>query len=311
MHKINQLESLKILKAVVECGNFSSAAQRLKVTPAWVSKSIERLETYLGTCLFKRSTRCLTITPDGEHCYQQGLLLLERWESLEANMSFCCKKPKGKLSINAPVSWGIYKLKEILVDFINLYPDIQLDIKLNDQHINVLEEGYDLVLRLTPQLADSSLLCRKLTSYPFIACATSSYLQKNGKPQHPDDLKQHSCLVYSLPDKVTQWKFFTHDSTVSIYPNIYLESNNSMVLHAALTADKGIAMIPEFIVEDELKSGQLERVLPDYQTATLNLFFLRHGNREMSYPLQILHDFLYNYFNPMDDNKTLSLPKAG
>lgn len=289
---INQLESLKVLKAVVECGSFTAASQRLNISAARVSKSIERLEIELGTVLFNRSTRHMQMTDSGEHCYTNALNLINQWQDLKEGLVESQVNPRGKLRISVPMTWGLAKLPLLIDAFMLKYPEIKLDVQLSDQHVNVLPEQFDLVLRLTPTLSDSTLLCRKITSYQLVACASPAYLEKRGEPQHPIDLKSHSCLMYSQPGVVRKWKFIVERKSVDVYLEPLLLSNNSKLLHSALLAGQGIALIPDFIVTEDLAKGRLIPILQDFQTTSLNLYSLRPGNRMPSHRLKVLHDYL-------------------
>lgn len=292
MPKINQLESLKVFKSVVECGSFTAAAKQLDVSTAWVSKSIERLEVRLGITLFQRSTRQMRITKNGEHCYARGLLLLNQWQELEEDLAQSHESPTGKLRISVPMSWGLSQFGAVLTAFMEQYPEIMLDIRLSDRHVNVLEEKYDLVLRLTYQLSDSSLLCRKITSYRRVACAAPAYLERHGEPQHPQELNSYACLMYTLPGMPKKWQFTKGRQLVDTYLEPRLVSNNSILLHSALLAGHGIALIPEFIVAKDLQERRLIPILQDFETPVLNLYSLRAANKRTSYRLKLLHNFL-------------------
>ena len=295
MSGINQLESLKVLKAVVECGSFTSAAQRLNISAARVSKSIERLEIELGTMLFNRSTRHMQITDSGERCYMRALHLINQWQDLKEELVESQETPKGKLRISVPMTWGLAKLVPLLDDFMLKYPEIHLDIQLNDQHVNVLTEQFDLVLRITPQLVDSALICKKITSYQLVSCASPSYINANGEPEHPMDLKQHACLMYDLPGTPHKWHFNEGRKSLEVYIEPLLLSNSSKLLHAALLAGRGIGMIPDFMISDDLATGRLVPLLQNFQTLTMNLYSLRPADRMPSHRLTGFHEYLCDH----------------
>lgn len=293
MAGINQLESLKIFKAVVESGSFTAAGQRLGVSTARVSKAIERLEAELATTLFIRSTRHMQITESGERCYRHALALLGQWKELKDELVETHASPRGKLRISVPMSWGLCKFAPLLAEFMEAYPEITLDVQMTDQHVNVLEGEYDLVLRLTYQLADSALLCQRITGYRFVACAAPAYLARHGEPLHPQDLRQHACLLYNLQGTPKKWQFLEGARPVDVYIEPRLQSNNSKLFHAALVAGQGITLIPEFVVTDDLKTGRLVPVLASFGTPILTLYSLRPRDHMASHRLKLLHDFLY------------------
>ncbi len=295
MTKINQLDSLKVFKTVVESGSFSAAAKRLDISAARVSKSIERLEAELETTLFHRSTRQMQITDSGEACYQKALVLLNQWTTLKDELVETQEKPKGKLRISIPMTWGLSQFAPILAEFMAAYPDIHLDIQMNDQHVNVLEGEYDLVLRLTQQLSDSSLLCQRITSYSFIACAAPAYIEKHGIPQHPSELIEHDCLSYNLPGTAIKWLFYDGKKSLEVHMEPKLKSNNSQLFHGALLAGLGICQVPEFLVTDDIASGRLVPILQEFDAPILNLYTLRPKDRRATYRLKLLNDFLQRH----------------
>ncbi|WP_415902975.1 LysR substrate-binding domain-containing protein [Neptuniibacter sp. QD29_5] len=303
MSNINQLESLKVLKAVVENGSFTAASKKLNLSTARVSKAIERLESELGTVLFHRSTRHMQITDDGERCYARAINLINQWQDLKEELIESQHSPKGNLRIGVPMTWGLSELAPILDEFILKYPDIRLDVQLNDQHVNVLEEDLDLVLRLTHQLIDSSLICRKLTEYRLIPCASPAYIKDHGEPQHPLELKEHACLMYNLAGNTRKWRFFKGQKPIDVYLEPLLLSNNSELFHSTLLAGRGIALIPEFVVSDDLNSQRLVPILKNFDTLTLNLYSLRPGSRTPSSRLQVFHDFLCKHLKKVNTTK--------
>ncbi len=292
MPRINQLESLKVLKAVVECGSFTAAAARLNISAARVSKSIEQLEFNLEAVLFNRSTRQMQITDSGKHCYNRALVMIKQWQDLKEQLVESQQSTKGNLRISAPMSWGLDILAPIIEAFMQQYPDITLDVQLSDQQVNVLEGQFDLVLRLTNQLSDSNLICRKITNYQFITCASPSYLAAHGEPKEPSQLQDHCCLMYTLPGATRKWQFIKGRKSIDVYLKPQLISNNSKLLHTALLSGRGIALIPEFMVIKDLAAAQLMPILKDYSTKDLNLYSLRPSNSMPSHRLKVFHDFL-------------------
>jgi len=292
MTKINQLESLKVLKAVVECGSFTAAAARLNVSAARVSKSIEQLECNLDTVLFNRSTRQMQITDSGRHCYNRALEMINQWQDLKEQLVESHQSTAGNIRISAPMSWGLEILAPIIDSFMAKHPEITLDVQLSDQQVNVLEGQFDLVLRLANQLSDSNLICRKITNYQFIACATPSYLTKYGVPTEPRQLQGHACLMFTLPGATRKWQFFKGRKPIDVYVKPHLLSNNSKLLHTALLSGRGIAFIPEFLVAKDLAAAALTPLLEDFSSKDLNLYSLRPSNRMPSHRLKIFHDYL-------------------
>jgi len=294
MSKINQLESLKVLKAVVEGGSFTAAGKRLNLSVARISKSIERLEEELNAKLFIRSTRHMQLTDSGERCYGYALKLLEQWRGLTDELVDTQSKPKGKIKISVPMSWGLCVFSTVLAKFMTKYPLISVDVHMSDMHVNVIEGEFDLVLRLTNKLEDSALLCKKLKTYQFTACASPEYLEKFGLPILPEELKGHRCLVYSQQGSRRKWQFIKNQKVIDVYIDTHLHSNNSSLFTETLLAHQGIALIPSFVVENEILSGNLIPILTDYSTHELNLYSLRPADHMLPMRLKLFTDFLYN-----------------
>nr|WP_067287277.1 LysR family transcriptional regulator [Marinobacterium profundum] len=289
MATLNQLESLRIFRAIVEAGNFTAAAQRLNCTPAWVSKTVNRLEAELDNTLLQRSTRHIRLTSAGERCYQHAVQLLDGWKALEDDLSQDRQLAAGKVRISMPMSWGLSYFAGMATRFMQQYPDIELDAQLGDEFVSVQEERYDLVLRLASELSDSSLICQRLATYQHIACAAPAYIERHGQPATPTDIARHRCLVFCRGAQISPWRF--NDGQV-VYPPTRMQSNNSLLLREALVAGEGIALIPEFLVTEDIKLGRLAPVLREYQSPPLHLYALMVKMPHRPYPLQLFRQFL-------------------
>ncbi|UTW11730.1 LysR family transcriptional regulator [Marinobacterium rhizophilum] len=292
MAALNQLESLRIFRAVVECGNFTAAAKRLDCTTAWVSKAINRLEAELENTLFQRSTRHIRLTAAGERCYQHALHLLDGWKALEDDLSREKQVAAGRLNISIPMSWGLSCFGALSTQFMQRYPGIELNVQLSDDYVNVLEDRFDLVLRLATELSDSSLICQRLASYRHITCAAPAYLERYGRPSSPSELGQHQCLVFARASQASPWRFRHGMQRQDIYPSARMVSNNSMLLRQALLAGEGIAFMLDFLVDEDLAAGRLVPLLQEFQAAPLNLYALMVKTSHQPYPLQLLRQFL-------------------
>lgn len=303
MSKINQLESLRVLKSVVEGGSFTAAAKHLNLTVARISKSIERLEVELNTTLFIRSTRHMQLTDSGERSYRYAIKLLEQWRGLTDELTESHSKPKGKLKISVPMSWGLCVFSRILAKFMAEQSEIFVDVHMSDQHVNVIEGEYDLVLRLTNKLEDSSLLCKKLKMYKFIVCASPEYLTKYGTPLTPQELKNYACLIYSQQGDRRKWQFSKEQKEINVHIEPRLQSNNSALFRESLLAHQGIALIPEFMVERDISSGKLVPILTDYRHQPLNLYALRPADHLLPLRLKLFNEFLYRELKPINPEK--------
>lgn len=297
MSKINQLESLRVLKTVVEFGSFSAAAKQLNLSVARVSKSVSSLESELAAKLFVRSTRHLQPTDNGMRCYQYAIKMLEEWSHLTDEVTEAQFKPQGNIKISVPMTWGVGVFSTIAAKFMVRYPDINLDVFMTDTYVNVIEGDYDLVLRLASELEDSTLLCKKLKSYRFIACASPDYLKNNPPLNAVEDLHRHKCLAFSQEGSNPKWEFIKDNKRVTHYVNVHLKSNNSILLKDALLSHVGIAVVPDFVVGDYIESGELVPVLQGYKTKDLNLYSLRVVDQLLPKRLQLFIQYISDELN--------------
>lgn len=236
----------------------------------------------------------MQLTDSGERCYRAALKLLEEWRGLTDELVETQSQPKGKIRISVPMSWGLCVFSTILAKFMAKYPMISVDVHMSDIHVNVIEGDFDLVLRLTNKLEDSALLCKKLKTYQYTACASPQYIEKFGLPVLPEELKSHACLVFSQQGSKRKWQFIKNQKLIDVYINPHLHSNNSALFKEVLLAHQGIALVPEFVVENEILLGKLIPVLSDYSTHELNLYSLRPADHMQPMRLKLFTDFLHN-----------------
>lgn len=292
MSKINQLESLRVLKSVVERGSFTAASKALHLTVARVSKSIERLEIELGVTLLNRSTRHMQLTAAGEECYQNANQLLDQWQTLSDTLADSQSRPKGRLKVSVPMSWGLCVLPKILSTFMEKFPHVLIDLQMNDEYVNVLEQDFDLALRLTTTLEDSSLICKRATNYRFTLCASPLYFNNRTTPTTPEALREHDCLVFSLNSTQYKWRFMQNSRPIDIHITPRLLANNSLILKESLLSGIGIGYIPEFIVADKVATGELVELLPNYEKHQVGLFSIRPAHRKTPQRLRIFMEHL-------------------
>ena len=278
------LELMGLFATVVEQGSFTRAAELLGMPKSSVSQKISRLESQLGVRLFQRTTRRLSLTPQGElyveHC--QGLLALARSANLA--MARLRSAPAGRVRITAPEATGTLLLGRILAEFRALYPEVVLELTLSDEQLDLVGEGYDLALRAAP-LKDSSLICRRIGQVARHLVAAPAYLAAHGMPQQLSELGRYACLVHSAmpvwPLQEGGWR-----------PQGACVSNSLLALRGMALHDGGIALLPHHVWEGALAAGRLQKVLPD-QPIPANPFYLIYPSREHLAPaLRTLMDFV-------------------
>ncbi|KXU81072.1 LysR family transcriptional regulator [Aeromonas enteropelogenes] len=279
-----ELELMGLFATVVEQGSFTRAAELLGMPKSSVSQKISRLESQLGVRLLQRTTRRLSLTPQGEiyveHC--RGLLTLARCANLA--MARLRSAPAGRVRITAPEATGTLLLGPILAEFRALYPEVVLELTLSDEQLDLVGEGYDLALRAAP-LKDSSLICRRIGEVARYLVASPGYLARHGMPQRLAELAHHVCLVHTAlpvwPLQEGGWR-----------PQGACASNSLLALRELALHDGGIALLPQHVCESGLASGKLQKILPMIPIPT-NPFYLIYPSREHLAPaLRSLMDFV-------------------
>ncbi|MEM0548881.1 MULTISPECIES: LysR family transcriptional regulator [Aeromonas] len=278
------LELMGLFATVVEQGSFTRAAELMGMPKSSVSQKISRLEAQLGVRLLQRTTRRLSLTPQGEvyveHC--QGLLTLARSANLA--MARLRSAPAGRVRITAPEATGTLLLGRILAEFRALYPEVVLELTLSDEQLDLVGEGYDLALRAAP-LKDSSLICRRIGQVPRHLVAAPAYLAAHGMPQQLSDLGRYACLVHSA---LPLWPL--HEG--GWRPQGACISNSLLALRELAINEGGIALLPHHVCEGDLASGRLQKVLPELAVPP-NPFYLIYPSREHLAPaLRTLMDFV-------------------
>lgn len=260
---MQDLASLAVFARVVEAGGFSAAAGSLGLSKSAVSKQVSRLEARLGIRLLNRTTRRLSLTEAGALFYEGCQRMVAEAEAAEAAVTHLAAAPRGTLRVNAPVSFAMLHLAPILPELMESCPELSIDLTLNDRRVDLVEEGYDVALRIG-RLGDSSLIARRLAPSRSLLCAAPAYLERHGTPQRPEDLTGHNCLIYSYQAEGALWRFQGPEGAVSVRVTGRLQVNNGDVLCAAMQAGGGVGRLPTFIAGDALRAGRLLRLLPDW-----------------------------------------------
>ncbi|MBF0155316.1 MAG: LysR family transcriptional regulator [Magnetococcales bacterium] len=294
---MDRLACMESFVRVVESGSFAAAARKSGLSRSAVSKYIETLESHLGVRLINRTTRQLHLTTEGELYYPYCRRILEDVDEAEQSVSHLHATPRGLLRVSAPVSFGTRYLAPATADFLLKYPGIELDLVLNDRFVDLIEEGFDLAVRIGT-LEDSTLMARRLTTTRLIPCASPTYLAKHGKPTTPADLTRHVCLLYSYTASPNVWRFRHQGEEHSVRITGPLRANNGEALCAAARAGLGVALLPGFLVDEELRLGVLEPLLTDYSLPTIGIHAVCPSNRHLSTKVREFIDFLASRFRP-------------
>ncbi len=264
--RLPDLEAWAIFASVVEYRSFSGAAEAIGVSKATVSKAVTRLEAHLGQSLFHRTSRRLTLTENGKALAEHAARILAEANAAEEAALDAASAPTGLVRVAAPMSLGLLAIAPVIADFLVLNPGIEIDLHLSDARVDIVAEGFDIALRIAT-LPDSSLRSRKLADMRMHVVAAPAYLALHGRPAHPGQLGEHRCFAYT--NVTSPWRFVGPDGTeVSVRLNGPLATNSGEAMLPALRRGLGIAMLPEFIVAEDLRAGRIEIILADWAPHT-------------------------------------------
>jgi len=289
---VHALTDIAVFVAVVDRGSFTAAAHSLALSKAAVSKYVSRLEERLGARLLQRTTRRLTLTEAGAALYDGSARALEQISSVEDAVMGLSGVPRGKLRVTAPLYFGSTFLVPTVERFLVRYPDIQLELDLNNRIVDLVAERYDVGIRIST-LASSSLVARRLARSGIVTVASPAYLDARGTPRIPQDLREHNCLGYSLELTPGEWQFRNSDGeNFGVRVNGNLVCNSDEILKQAAVDSLGIARFPELFVTDELESGKLLRILTDYDLSPGALYAVFPTRVNLAPKVRVFVDFL-------------------
>lgn len=294
------LSGISVFVSVVETGSFTAAAGKLGQSKSAISKQVTKLEQRLGAQLLARTTRRLSLTEVGQAFYERCRRIIDEAEEAELAVSNLQQVPRGQLRLSAPFSFGVAYLTCALPDFMAQVPDLKVDIDFNDRRVDIVDEGFDMAIRIG-QLPDSSLIARKISSSRILTVAAPAYWKANGVPQHPEDIASHNCLTYAYMATPNSWHFHDPDQPgqeMSVRVRGTLSSNNGNALTEAAAAGLGVVHTPGFICGQHLRSGALVEVLQDYEPEPVGIYAIYPPNRHLSAKVRSFIDFLSARFGP-------------
>lgn len=284
-------EGWAMFAAVADAGSFGGAAVALGVSPASVSKAVARLEAALGLTLFHRTTRRVALSTAGVDLLPEARAMVAAAEAAVEGAREGRGALAGPIRLTAPMSFGIRALGGPLAAFAAAHPDVRLDVMLSDDQCDIVAGGYDLALRIA-ELPDSNLLARTVAPVPLALVASPAYLAAHGMPRHPLDLGLHRVIGYGHRGQIAPLRFARAGETAAVTPGGPLFANNGDVMVPMLVAGQGLALLPEFIVADELDDRRLLRVLPEWQLERLNLQIVMPPSRRRPARVNALVDHL-------------------
>ena len=290
---MDRIDAMRAFVAVVIEGSFSNAASSLQLSPQLVSKYVSKLEEQLDVRLLHRTTRKVSLTEAGTHYYQHAQQILLSIDEMDSQLGGLQQNPKGTLRISAPVSFALKHMAQLVAEFQLRYPLVNVDLQLNDRKVDIVDEGFDIAIRIG-QLKSSSLIAKHIAPIRIILCASPDYLKQYGTPIKPEDLKTHRYLHYSYmeidgKDEVFRWLRTQNTSST-------LRSNNGDILVEAAIAGAGIVLQPTFIASNALQSGALVQILPDFELDPIGLYAVYANRKLLPNKVRCFIDFIEGYY---------------
>lgn len=287
------LDGMVIFSEVVNSGSFTQAANNSGHSTSYISKEVNKLEERLGVRLLHRTTRTLSLTPEGEVYFQQCQQIIEDAKQAENAVSGKQGEPKGTLKISCPVSFALSRLRPVLAKFTAQYPQINLDLDLNDRKVDMVAEGFDVLIRAAVQMEDSNLISRRIMRSYGVTIASPNYLKEHGVPSHPSELIHHKTITYSHLKQPNVWEFtdaHNQQHQVSLACNV---TTNSPEMELALClAGQGITRLPYFNLTNELETGELVELFTDYKKKEIDIFLIYPSRKHMSAKVRSFIDFV-------------------
>jgi DNA-binding transcriptional LysR family regulator len=289
---MESLTDVAVFVRVVESGSFTAAAERLEISKSVVSKYVTRLEDHLGARLLNRTTRRLSLTEVGRVLYDRSRKGLADIEEAQQEVSRLQREPRGTLRINVPMSFGILHVAPALPEFQRQYPELTVDLNLDDRKIDVIEEGFDVSVRIS-ELPDSSLVARRIAPCRHAVVASPSYLGKHGTPRTPDDLRDHNVITYRYQDSANKWHFRMKDSeSTSVDVSGTSMMNNSLAIREAVLEGIGVTRAPTFVVGKDIQEGRLVKLLAGYEILQVAIFLVYPQRRHLSPKIRAFVEFM-------------------
>lgn len=287
---------MQTFNAVVDAGSFVKAADALAMSKAAVSRYVVDMETRLGVRLLHRTTRRLSLTDEGQIFYVRSKELLAELAEAEDEITSRRDAASGVLRINAPFTFGVLHLAPLWGAFRAQHPKVQLDVTLADRLVDLVEEGYDVAIRIA-SLENSTLVSKRLATTRMVLCASPQYLKLHGTPRHPSELAHHAVISYSYWSTKDEWHFEGPLGPVSVKTKPCIHTNNGDTCRAAALASQGIILQPSFLVGDDLASGALLELMPEFRSLELGIYAVYPTRKHVSPKVRALLDFLTNHFS--------------
>ncbi len=296
--------SLRTFCRAIEEGNLTAAAKAVHITKSVASRRIQMLEDELDTKLLVRTTKGVSATDAGALFYERAMRILAEIEDASQSVKCVGGSVVGTLRITAPRSLVDIILSKAFVEFMQTYPDLKLDLNLTDTRVDIVGNGYDVGLRVTNELSDTSLIAKKITAVNAYTVASPDYIEKYGSPEKPEDLKNHKCVLYSNMATASLWRYTKGDKPRTARVNGVLASNSGSMQLAAAKAGIAVAFLPQFYLNDALAEGRVVKILENFQHSASFLYALYPERRLLPLKVRVFIDFIAEWCT-RPENKAL------
>lgn len=290
--ELNRIGEIAAFVAVVNAGSFTNAAKATGLTRSAVGKSVVRLEQRLGVRLLNRSTRRLGLTDEGQAMFERCRQILEDLEEVDEMMARRRLTPSGTLKLTAPLSFGQRHILPVLDAFLSSWPELQANISFTDRYVDVIEEGFDIAVRIGEPAADSRLLTRTVAWQHMVTCAAPDYLARRGTPLHPDQLPEHETIFFMNAERRRAWRFAGPDGSFIVEGPGRINIDSSEAMRASAIAGFGLVQLPRYMLDDAVREGKLVRVLDAYTVAPEPIRVVYPSKRQLSPRIRAFIDFL-------------------
>lgn len=293
---MDRYTALQVFRHVAELNSFAEAGRRLGLSPAAISKNVAELETHVGARLINRTTRRMALTQEGKTYLEHVTRGLDALSEADQALGLVKTGPTGTLRVSAPLTFTLTRLSAAIPAFLARCPDLKLDLQLDDRRVDIVREGFDLAIRGSDNLEDSSLVARKLITFSHVLCGAPSYFKTHGKPATPADLAKHNCVRFSLSGHPNTWEFRKAGRTERFAVDAQYSVTSSLAVREALRAGFGLSLMPRLYVEDDLRKKRLLPVLEDWRAVSTTLYAVYPSRQHLAPKIRVFIDFLLAEF---------------
>ena len=286
---------MRVFTAVVDAGSFARAAEKLELSRGMTSRYVAQVEAHLGVRLLNRTTRRLSLTEAGNDYYQRATQVLALVEEAEQAASHEAAEPRGTLRINASVAFGARHMGTLISAYLRRYPEVRVDLTLNDRIVDLVEEGFDVAVRIARRI-DPGLVARRIAPARMIACASPAYLRQSGAPKTPADLVRHNCLTYAYAGAQNEWRFTRGKREQTVKVGGTLHANNGDILSRAAADGLGVTVQPTFLIDGLFREKKLMRVLEGWEADSLTIFAVYPSRQFLPAKVRSFIDFMLEHF---------------